>query len=184
MTSRDPSPPPGDYLRRSGGLFRDMTIHDFDMACWLLDAEPVSIFAAGGSLIDDSIAAIGDIDTAAIVLQTAGGALCQITNSRRCSYGYDQRIEAFGSTAMLRADNQTATRVEMASGDGFLREPALPFFLERYRDAYRLELEDFLRAVRGEANSLASGDDGLRALLLADAAARSLDAGQTIRLPV
>lgn len=184
ITSRDPSPPPADYVRRSGGLFRDMMIHDFDMARWLLGAEPVSVFAAGSCLVDDAIGAAGDIDTAAVLLQTAGGAICQITNSRRCSYGYDQRLEVFGAAGMLRAANDTATRVETASAAGFVSEPALPFFLERYEKAYRLEMDDFLRAVRGEPNGLASGDDGLKALLLADAADRSWRTGQRVDSPL
>jgi len=181
ITSRDPAPPPLDYVRRSGGLFRDMTIHDLDMARWLLGAEPEWVFAAGGSLVDPAIEAAGDIDTAAIILQTGNGAVCQITNSRRCSYGYDQRIEVFGSRGLARADNDTPTRVEIASGDGFLREPALPFFLERYSQAYRLEIDDFLRAVRDESHRLAGGEDGVRALLLAEAAAQSLATGARVR---
>jgi myo-inositol 2-dehydrogenase/D-chiro-inositol 1-dehydrogenase len=182
ITSRDPSPPPLDYVRRSGGLFRDMTIHDLDMARWLFGVEPVSVIAAGSCLVDTAIAEAGDIDTAGVMLQTAGGAICHISNSRRCSYGYDQRLEVFGSTGMLRAGNATATRVEMASASGFLTEPALPFFLERYRTAYRLEMDDFLRAVRGEDHALADGNDGLRALLLADAAERSRRTGRRVEL--
>jgi myo-inositol 2-dehydrogenase/D-chiro-inositol 1-dehydrogenase len=173
ITSRDPAPPPLDYLRRSGGLFRDMTIHDFDMARWLLPSEPSAVFATGSCLVDAAIADAGDIDTAAVVLQTDGGAFCQIANSRRCSYGYDQRIEVFGATGMLRAGNETATRVEVASADGFLREPTLPFFLERYRSAYRLQMDDFVRALQGGAHDLADGRDGLMALLLAEGAERS-----------
>jgi myo-inositol 2-dehydrogenase/D-chiro-inositol 1-dehydrogenase len=173
ITSRDPAPPPLEYLRRSGGLFRDMTIHDLDMARWLLGEEPVWVFAAGSCLVDPSIGELDDVDTAALVLQTAAGRVCQITNSRRCSYGYDQRVEVFAANGMLRADNQTATRVEHASEAGFLREPALPFFLERYRDAYRLEIDDFIRAVEGEAHTLADARDGVNALLLAEAAERS-----------
>jgi myo-inositol 2-dehydrogenase/D-chiro-inositol 1-dehydrogenase len=181
ITSRDPSPPPLDYVKRSGGLFRDMMIHDFDMARWLLGAEPTAVFATGSCLVDDAIGRAGDVDTAAVILETATGAVCQITNSRRCSYGYDQRIEAFGAIGMLRADNETATRVEVANANGFLKEPALPFFLERYRSAYRLEMDDFLRALGGEAHDLAGGEDGLRALLLADAAERSRRA--QVRVP-
>ncbi|MGH8222262.1 MAG: inositol 2-dehydrogenase [Woeseiaceae bacterium] len=173
ITSRDPAPPPPDYVKRSGGLFRDMTIHDFDMARWLLGSEPTAVFALGSNLVDDAIAKAGDIDTAAVLLETAEGRICQISNSRRCSYGYDQRIEVFGEKGMLRADNDTATRVEYAGPAGFLSEPALPFFLERYRSAYRLELDAFLRALRGESHDLADGGDGLKALLLAEAAERS-----------
>jgi myo-inositol 2-dehydrogenase/D-chiro-inositol 1-dehydrogenase len=182
ITSRDPSPPPLDYIRRSGGLFRDMMIHDFDMARWLLGEEPVRVFAHGACFIDPAIAAAGDVDTAVAMLTTATGRMCVITNSRRCSFGYDQRIEAFGAHGMLRADNATATRVERAGIDGFTTEPALPFFLERYAAAYRLELADFLAALRGATVQLATGMDGLRALALADAAQRSHDSGQPVSL--
>ena len=112
--------------------------------------------------------------------QTADGAVCQITNSRRCSYGYDQRIEVFGSAGLLRVDNQTATRLEQAGPAGFLTEPALPFFLERYADAYRLELVHFVRALGGAGHDLASADDGVRALLLADAAEQSRQEGRAV----
>jgi myo-inositol 2-dehydrogenase / D-chiro-inositol 1-dehydrogenase len=171
-------------VRRSGGLLRDMTIHDLDMARWLLGEEPVSVFAAGACLVDPAIGEAGDIDTVVVVLATPGGAFCQITNSRRCAYGYDQRIEAFGADGMLRAGNRTATEVERASADGFLREPALPFFLERYRDAYRLEMDEFIRAATGDAGDLVSGQDGVRALELAEAAERSLQSGATVTLPM
>lgn len=181
ITSRDPSPPPLDYVRRSGGLFRDMTIHDLDMARWLLGEEPVSVFASASCLVDPSIEEAGDVDTAVVVLRTASGALCQITNSRRCSYGYDQRLEVFGSLGMLRADNETVTRVEHAGAHGFSTEPALPFFLERYRDAYRLELHDFIGAVGGATpGPLATGTDGVRALMLADAAEAARRTGAAV----
>ncbi|HLT91522.1 MAG TPA: inositol 2-dehydrogenase [Woeseiaceae bacterium] len=178
ITSRDPAPPPLDYVRRSGGLFRDMTIHDLDMARWLLGEEPVSVFASASTLVDPAIGAAGDVDTAVVVLRTASGALCQVTNSRRCAYGYDQRIEVFGAGGMLRADNETATRVERAGADGFLSEPALPFFLERYGEAYRRELADFLAAVAGGSpGPLATGEDGVRALVLAEAAEAARQSG-------
>ena len=133
ITSRDPAPPPVEYIARSGGLFRDMMIHDFDMARWLLGEEPVEVFAAGSVLVDAAIGDAGDIDTATATLKTASGRLCLITNSRRCSYGYDQRIEVFGSTGMARAANQRETLVEMANNEGFVREPALPFFSNAMR---------------------------------------------------
>jgi myo-inositol 2-dehydrogenase / D-chiro-inositol 1-dehydrogenase len=173
ITSRDPSPPPLDYVRRSGGLFRDMTIHDLDMARWLLDEEPVRVFATGGCLIDPAIGAAGDIDTAALVLETASGRIAQITNSRRCRYGYDQRIEVLGADGMLRAGNRTQTTVQRADAGGFTSEPALPFFLERYAEAYRLELAGFVDAVSGGDSTLAAAEDGVRALVLAEAAERS-----------
>jgi myo-inositol 2-dehydrogenase/D-chiro-inositol 1-dehydrogenase len=182
IVSRDPSPPPLDYVKRSGGLFRDMMIHDLDMARWLLGAEPVEVFARGSALVDPAIGAAGDVDTAMVMLRTAGGQLCQIANSRRCSFGYDQRIEAFGSQGLVRADNHTATSVAVAGTRGFTTEPALPFFLERYADAYRLELDDFLNALDARPVELATGDDGWRALLLADAAQRSLTSGEPVAL--
>jgi myo-inositol 2-dehydrogenase/D-chiro-inositol 1-dehydrogenase len=180
ITSRDPAPPPLAYIGRSGGLFRDMMIHDLDMARWLLGEEPVSVYARGSALVDPAIGAAGDIDTAVVVLETATGRLCQITNSRRCSYGYDQRIEVFGSRGLVRADNDTATRVVVADDAGFATEPALPFFLERYAAAYRAEIEEFVKAVRGEPAELATGLDGQRALKLANAAQQSLEARSAV----
>jgi myo-inositol 2-dehydrogenase/D-chiro-inositol 1-dehydrogenase len=180
ITSRDPAPPPGEYIARSGGLFRDMMIHDFDMGRWLLGEEPVEVFAAGSNLVDPAIGAAGDVDTAIAVLRTASGRLCQITNSRRCTYGYDQRIEVFGSGGMVRASNQRETLVESANQDGFARDPALPFFLERYAEAYRIQLDRFLSAVNGEQVELPDGNDGLRALQIADAAQRSSDSGAPV----
>jgi len=182
ITSRDPAPPPPEYVARSGGLFRDMMIHDLDMARWLLGENPVSVYARGSALVDPRIGAAGDIDTAVVILETASGRLCQITNSRRCTYGYDQRIEVFGSGGLLRADNVPATTVETADAEGFTREPALPFFLERYAAAYRDELDQFLRALRGAPAACASGEDGRQALLLADAAQQSLDTRAPVRL--
>jgi myo-inositol 2-dehydrogenase/D-chiro-inositol 1-dehydrogenase len=182
ITSRDPSPPPREYIGRSGGLFRDMMIHDLDMARWLLGEDPVQIFASGSALISEDIAAQGDIDTAVVTMRTASGRLCNITNSRRCVYGYDQRIEVFGSAGMVRAGNQTETQVERANGDGFRTDPVLPFFLERYADAYRLQLDRFLRAVAGDYNEMPDGIDGLKALKMADAAQQSCDQKMAIAL--
>lgn len=182
ITSRDPSPPPVEYIGRSGGLFRDMMIHDFDMGRWLLGEEPVEVFASGSVLADENIGKAGDIDTAIAVLKTASGRLCQITNSRRCSYGYDQRIEVFGSEGMVRAGNERPTRVELANGEGFHKDPVLPFFLERYADAYRLQMDKFLRAVNGENIDLPQGPDGLRALQIADAAQKAHESGRPIMI--
>ena len=182
IISRDPAPPPLEYIRRSGGLFRDMMIHDFDMARWLLGGEPVEVFARGSALVDPAIGAAGDVDTATVMLRTADGRLCQIANSRRCSFGYDQRIEAFGAEGMVSAGNHTATSVTLAGKQGYTTEPALPFFLERYADAYRLELEDFINALEGKRVQLAAGEDGRRALLLADAAQKSLTSGAAVQI--
>lgn len=183
ITSRDPAPPPVEYIKRSGGLFRDMMIHDFDMARWLLGEEPIEVFASGSCLVDQQIGDAGDIDTAVAVLRTSSGRICHITNSRRCSYGYDQRVEVFGSLGMARVNNHTSTSVETAGSNGYSTEPALPFFLERYADAYRLQLDKFLRVVGGENVDIPLGDDGLKALQLADAAQQSCELNKPVRIP-
>lgn len=182
IISRDPAPPPISYVAHSGGMFRDMTIHDFDMARWLLGQEPVEVTAHGSCLVDPAIGLAGDIDTAAITLRTSGGRLCQIANSRRAAFGYDQRIEVCGARGMLRAGNRRATSTEHADSKGCRRDPALPFFLERYADAYRLELDAFVRRLNGEAADLVSGEDGIRALLIAEAADRSMKTRTTVAL--
>jgi myo-inositol 2-dehydrogenase/D-chiro-inositol 1-dehydrogenase len=182
IISRDPAPPPPAYVASSGGLFRDMMIHDLDMARYLLDEEPVELHAAASCLVDQSIAVAGDVDTAVVTLRTAGGKLCQISNSRRASYGYDQRIEAHGSRGLLRAGNVTATTVELATGAGFVSDPVLPFFLERYAAAYRAELDTFVTSVASGKPPKPDGEDGLRALLLADAATESATTGQAMKL--
>jgi myo-inositol 2-dehydrogenase/D-chiro-inositol 1-dehydrogenase len=181
IISRDPAPPPPSYVAMSGGLFRDMMIHDLDMARFLLGEEPIEVHAAASCLVDPSIGAAGDVDTAVVTLRTAGGRLCQISNSRRATYGYDQRIEAHGANGLLRAGNVTATTVELATSTGFLTDPVLPFFLERYAAAYRAELDAFVNAALSGLPPRPDGEDGLKALLLADAATQSATTGQTVR---
>ncbi len=182
ILSRDPSPPPLGYIATSGGLFRDMMIHDLDLARHFLGEEPVEVFAAASVLVDPAIGAAGDVDTAAVTLKTASGRLYQISNSRRATYGYDQRIELHGSKGLLRAGNVAATTVEHADGGGFRTNPALPFFLERYVDAYQAELDAFASAVRTGIAPKPDGEDGLRALVLADAATESARTGQVVRV--
>jgi myo-inositol 2-dehydrogenase / D-chiro-inositol 1-dehydrogenase len=182
ITSRDPSPPPIAYVRVSGGLFRDMMIHDFDMARWLLGEEPVEIFAAASVLIDPAIGEAGDVDTAVATLRTGSGALCQISNSRRAVYGYDQRIEVLGSNGALRADNVALSTVAFAGAEGIVGDKPLPFFLERYAEAYRLELDHFVDALTRGTPPQPGGSDGVKALALADAALRSLQTGRAIAL--
>jgi myo-inositol 2-dehydrogenase / D-chiro-inositol 1-dehydrogenase len=182
IISRDPSPPPPSYVARSGGLFRDMMIHDLDMARFLLGEEPVEVHAVGSCLVDPGIGEAGDVDTAAVLLKTASGKIAQITNSRRATYGYDQRFEVHGSKGMVRAQNVPMSTVETATENGFLADPVLPFFLERYAAAYRAELDHFLAAVAGGTPPSPSGEDGLRAQLLADAATHSHQTGQSVRL--
>ena len=181
IISRDPQPPPATYVASSGGLFRDMMIHDLDMARFLLGEDPAEVYAIGSVLVDKAIGDAGDVDTAAVLLRAASGAIAQITNSRRATYGYDQRIEAHGATGMLRAGNMTATTVEFASGGGFVTDPALPFFLERYGAAYRAELDAFLHAIQTAAAPSPTGRDGLAALLLADAATELARTGRPVR---
>ncbi|MDU0340199.1 inositol 2-dehydrogenase [Bosea rubneri] len=180
VISRDPSPPPVDYVKRSGGLFRDMMIHDFDMARFLLAEEPVEVFALGSALVDPAIGAAGDVDTAAVLMRTASGKIAQISNSRRASYGYDQRIEVHGSQGMLRAGNIHETTVEIATGAGFRADPVQNFFLERYAGAYRAELDAFIAAVRDRRQPAPSGQDGLKAQILADAATESRRTGKPV----
>ncbi|MCC6717843.1 MAG: inositol 2-dehydrogenase [Acetobacteraceae bacterium] len=181
ITSRDPGPPPPSYVAASGGLFRDMAIHDLDMARFLLDEAVVDVFAAASCLVDPAIGDAGDVDTALITLRTASGRLCSISNSRRASYGYDQRIEAHGATGMLRAGNVVLNTLEQAGPAGFTTAPAQPFFLERYAAAYRAELDEFVAAVTDGRAPRPDGRDGLAALLLADAAAQSLRTGRAVR---
>lgn len=182
ILSRDPSPPPVSYIKSSGGIFRDMMIHDFDMARFLLGEEPVSVYAVGSALVDPAIGEAGDVDTAAVTLTTATGKICQISNSRRASYGYDQRIEVHGASGMLRADNVLESTVEVATASGFARSPAQHFFLERYEGAYRAEIAHFIEAIAQGRQPTPGIHDGLRAQLLADAAAASLESGQPVVL--
>ncbi len=182
ITSRDPGPPPLAYIKVSGGMFRDMMIHDLDMARWLLGEEPVEIFAAASCLVDPQIGAAGDVDSAVVTLKTASGTLCQISNSRRASYGYDQRIEAHGEKGMLRAGNILESSLEYSGSDGIVGEKPLHFFLERYDEAYRRELDQFIAAVTGKTAPPTSGADGLRALALADAAVESAKTGRAVRV--
>ncbi len=181
ITSRDPAPPPLEYIKVSGGLFRDMMIHDFDLARWLLGEEPVEVVAKASCRVDRQIARAGDIDTAMVILKTRSGALCHINNSRRAVYGYDQRVEVFGSAGMLRTENHRPTALRRTSGTFTeSQDVLLNFFLERYAQSYVNELDDFIGAVLRRRRPSAGGEDGRRALLLADAALRSHRTGRTV----
>jgi myo-inositol 2-dehydrogenase/D-chiro-inositol 1-dehydrogenase len=182
ITSRDPAPPPAAYIAVSGGLFRDMMIHDFDIARWLLGEEPTRLYATGSVLVDAAIGEAGDIDTAGVTLETASGAIAVITNSRRASYGYDQRIEAFGAEGMLQAGNQLENTVQFSGAQGVTAAKPQFFFLERYAEAYRIELSRFVEALQNKTPPPTTADDGLKALALADAALRSLQSGQAVDL--
>ena len=182
ITSRDPGPPGPDYIKVSGGLFRDMMIHDFDMARFLLDEEPLEVSATGSALVDPAIGELGDIDTALVTLRTGSGRLCQIQCSRRATYGYDQRIEIHGSRSAARAENVRQHTVEVLDQDGF--HGALPphFFIERYAAAYLAELDHFADCLRTGRLPSPSGEDGRRALALADAALQSMNGATMVRL--
>jgi myo-inositol 2-dehydrogenase / D-chiro-inositol 1-dehydrogenase len=183
ILSRDPGPPPISYIERSGGLFRDMMIHDLDMARFLLlGEEPTEVYAVGSSLVDPAIGRAGDVDTAAVTLKTASGKIVQISNSRRATYGYDQRVEVHGSKGMLRIDNVPETTVQLAGGSGFTSDPAMNFFLQRYAEAYRIELDHFIASIIGGTAPSPSGLDGLKAQQLADAATRSAATGLPVKL--
>jgi myo-inositol 2-dehydrogenase/D-chiro-inositol 1-dehydrogenase len=182
ITSRDPDPPPVAYIKVSGGLFRDMTIHDFDMARWMLGEDPVEVFATGACLVDPAIAEAGDIDSAMIVMRTASGRMAHINNSRRAAYGYDQRVEVHGSAGRLIAGNRIGTTVEQADAAAVTSDKPLHFFLERYAEAYRIELSAFLDAVRDGAPMPVGAEDGRQALVLADAALRSMQESRPVRL--
>lgn len=182
ITSRDPAAPPVDYIKTSGGLFFDMMIHDFDMARYLLDEEVVEVSATGSVLTDPAIGKAGDIDTASAMLRTASGRIAVITNSRRASYGYDQRIEVHGSQGMVRADNLRTTSVTLANSDGYRSDPLLDFFMQRYAEAYRAELQTFCRLLAGQDCNYPSAHDGLMAMELAQAALTSLKEGCMVKV--
>ena len=182
ITSHDPGPPPVSYIRVSGGLFKDMTIHDFDMARWLLGEEPTEVFAAASCLVDPAIADAGDIDTARILLKTAGGKLCVISNTRRSGYGYDQRIEAFGSAGTVRADNVLMSTVSTCTERGSAGDTLQNFFLDRYADAYRREMRHFVDILRDAAAPAVGYQDGVASLALAEAAAQSVKQNAPVRV--
>ncbi len=177
ITSRDPGPPSASYVKVSGGLFKDMMIHDLDMACFLLGETPIKVNASGSNLVDPAIGEAGDVDTAVVTLEFPSGALGVITNSRRASYGYDQRIEVHGEKGMLQAMNVLENTVIRSGEDGVVSQKPLHFFLERYEGAYRAELDAFIRVCKGEAEPEVSGEEGRLALVLAEAAERARKTG-------
>ncbi len=183
ITSRDPEPPPLSYIATSGGIFRDMMIHDFDMARWLLGEEPAEISAVASCLVDPAIGAAGDFDTLMVIMQTASGRQCHINNCRKAVYGYDQRFEVFGSAGMLLNDNlRPSTLRRYGAKETEAREPLLNFFLERYAEAYRIELESFVESVETGGPMPVTVADGRQALRLADAALESAKTGRRVRV--
>jgi myo-inositol 2-dehydrogenase / D-chiro-inositol 1-dehydrogenase len=185
ITSRDPGAPPAQYLKGSGGIFRDMLIHDFDVFRWILCAdgdEAVWLSATGSCQVDPAIAEIGDIDCSAVTLRTRKGRLCQINTSRRAAYGYDQRFEVLGSNGLLACGNHKPTEVQQWDANGVKGDKPEHFFLQRYREAYRLELAHFFDCLQSGATFRTTIADGVAAQKLADAATASWQSGQAVSL--
>ncbi len=184
ITSRDPLPPPIEYIKVSGGIFVDMTIHDFDMARYLMGEEIVEVFAQGGVLIDPEIGKVGDIDTAITTLKFESGAMGVIDNSRKAVYGYDQRVEVFGSKGVARAENKRPDETFYGDEEGFHWSLPLFFFLERYREAYIREVKEFIESVRERRTPSVTGEDGKIAVVIAQAATRSLKEGRPVKINI
>lgn len=182
IISRDPGPPPVAYLKESGGLFRDMTIHDFDMARFIMDSKVVEVFATGDCLIDPAIGEVGDIDTAMVLLRFENGAKAVIEGSRKTTYGYDQRLEIFGTLGMLQIQNPYMTNVYSVGEKGTSSDVNLNFFMERYETSYLKEMEDFIIAIRESKRMPVDGEDGIAAMVIAEAAYTSLRENRPIRI--
>lgn len=182
ITSFDPAPPPVSYIRVSGGLFRDMMIHDFDIACWIMGSAPARVSAIGSSIVDAQIGAAGDVDTAAVTLAWEDGRIAVIKNSRRAGYGYDQRIELLGSQGLLAAKNVLENTVEKITPAGASSAKPVYFFLERYMRAYEAEWAAFVEAVKTGGALPVSLADGVAAQACAEAATPSARTGETVAI--
>ncbi|QLB12664.1 myo-inositol 2-dehydrogenase [Bisgaardia hudsonensis] len=182
VTSRDPDAPPIEYVKVSGGMFFDMTIHDFDMIRYLSGSEVIEVYVAGGVLVDPEIGKAGDIDTAVITLKLANGAIGVIDNSRKAVYGYDQRAEVFGSKGAVQTANDTNSTAIYSSDTGVIAEKPKYFFLERYMQSFADEMICFVDSVVNNKPTLVNGNDGLQPVLIAIAAKKSLDEGRPIKL--
>lgn len=182
IISRDPAPPPIDYIKQSGGLFKDMTIHDFDMARYIMGCEVTEVFATGSCMVDIAIGEAGDIDTAMLILRFENGATAVIENSRKAVYGYDQRLEVFGSKGVLKIDNPLMTNVSGSDKQGTHSDVNLNFFIDRYENSYLIEMEVFIEALANKTKMPVSGSDGVKAIVLADAAYVSLKENRPIKI--
>jgi myo-inositol 2-dehydrogenase/D-chiro-inositol 1-dehydrogenase len=182
ITSRDPAPPPIEYVKVSGGIFVDMTIHDFDMARYLMGSEVEAIYAAGGVLVDPAIGETGDVDTALTTLHFASGALGVIDNSRQAVYGYDQRVEVFGSAGCVTADNNYPNTAQVSDAQRIHRDLPLNFFVERYTESYEAEIRAFVRCVLDNAPPPVTGIDGRIPVVMGFAAKKSVEEGRPVRL--
>ena len=182
IISRDPAPPPIEYIKKSGGIFADMTIHDFDMARFILDREPAEVYAAAGVLVDPAIGAAGDIDTAIITLKFARGVIATIDNCRQAVYGYDQRVEVLGSKGAIRTDNNYPNAAVVSDGWTVWRDLPLNFFMERYSESFLTEMRDFVACVLQDKPVPVTGHDARAAVVMALAARRSFELNRPVAI--
>lgn len=182
ITSRDPGAPPISYIEKSGGLFLDMTIHDFDIARFIVDKEISEVYAKGAVLVDPAIGEVGDIDSAVITLTYTDGTMAVIDNSREAVYGYDQRVEVFGSKGMVRAENNLHDTHQLYTRQGSQRSLPLHFFLERYAEAYKTEMKDYIESILNDTPVPVGGNDGLQSLIIGIAAIKSLQENRPVKL--
>jgi myo-inositol 2-dehydrogenase/D-chiro-inositol 1-dehydrogenase len=182
ITSRDPAPPPVSFIKTSGGLFLDMTIHDFDMAGYLSGSEVVEVYAIGGVMIDPVIGKAGDIDTAIITLKLASGVLGTIDNSRKAVYGYDKRVEVFGSGGMATIANNPANATTYSNTKGVLTDKPSYFFLERYADSYTAEMSEFVKAILADKPTLLTAEESRKPVVIAMAANKSLRENRPVKI--
>ncbi len=182
ITSFDPAPPPISYIKTSGGLYRDMMIHDFDLSNFIMGELPISISAVGHSLVDPAISVAGDVDTAVVTMSYADGKIAVIKNSRRAAYGYDQRIEILGSEGLLQAENIAENSVVKSTTVGVLSAKPKYFFLERYVGAFKAEWDAFVKSIRNHKPVPVNLEDGVAALAMAEAATQSQNTGKSIQL--
>ena len=182
IASFDPAPPPVEYIKVSGGLFRDMMIHDFDMANFIMGDLPETISAVGSSIVDQQIGEAGDVDTAIVTMTYADGRLAVIRNSRRAAYGYDQRVELLGSKGMLQVENMLENSLIKSTEGGVTGAKPTYFFLERYMPAYKAEWSAFVEAINSGGDLPTSLEDGVASLAMAEAATRSAQSGQPVKL--
>jgi myo-inositol 2-dehydrogenase / D-chiro-inositol 1-dehydrogenase len=182
LTSRGPQPPPISYVKVSGGQFRDQTIHFFDLACWLAGEAPVEVYATGAALVDPAIGEAGDVDTSMLILKMPGGALCHIDNSRRSAYGYDERIEVFGSEGMVQSNRKPMREVTLYTGTKVISDGLHPDWFGRLEPSFALALDAFISTLEGKETSYPSLMDGLRAQMIAEAAVESLHRNQPVKI--
>ena len=182
ITSRDPEPPCADYVKVSGGMFLDMTIHDFDMVRYLAGCDAEEVYVEAAVLVDPAIGEAGDVDTAVITLKMANGAIAVIDNSRKAVYGYDQRAEVFGSKGMAAVSNDTATKAVISNENGVTAEKPLHFFLERYMEAYAKEIKCFIQAIENDTDTPLGVMDGLKPVLMGLAAKKSLEEHRPVKI--